>query len=207
MERKTSLKLEKKKENHFEVLIKHMTKYKIIKTNLRCFCISIFVLAIYFLVISVVLTFYARSDFLYSVRYDDKCVSLSECEFIWNLDKDLEAPVFILFGFEDFYVNHRSIALSVNEEQLVGESNISEQKLKETCGQNALINEDLIKLGHAVEDPSNDEFIIVNEVQPRRSNNRSISKMSGAKQASSDSKKATLRFHADSKRCCIRNVV
>jgi hypothetical protein len=141
-----------------------MTKYKIIKTNLRCFCISIFVLALYFLVMAIVLTFYGGFDYLYSIRFDDKCASLNECEFVWNLDRQLEAPVFLLFGFEDFYVNHRSIALSIDEAQLIGEEFGDEDNLKDTCGKNALFNEDLVKLGHAVNDPEDDQSVLVNEV-------------------------------------------
>ena len=164
MQRKSILAKDAKKENHFETLIKHMTKYKIIKTNLRCFCISIFVLAIYFLIISILLTFFARKDYLYSIRFDDKCLSLSECELIWKLDHDLEAPVFVLFGFEDFYVNHRSVALSVFEEQLIGESQATLKQAKEFCGSQSMLNSDLIKLGHAILDPSDNNFVLINEV-------------------------------------------
>lgn len=163
MERASTLRVDKKKENHLETLIRHMTKYKIIKTNLRCFCISIFILALYFLIMAIVLTLYGGFDYLYSLRFDDKCEDLRECEFIWNLDTDLEAPVFILFGFEDFYVNHRSIALSVDEEQLIGQSSQASD-LKETCGKNALLNADLVKLGHAEDDPDDEDYVVVKEV-------------------------------------------
>ena len=154
----------KEKENNVEILIRHMTKYKIIKTNLRCFCITIFLLAIYFLVISVLLTVFARGDYLYSVRFDDKCEDLKECTFLWNLEQDLEGPVYLLFGFNNFFVNHRSIALSTFEPQMIGKEVGSDYQLKEFCGEKAMINEDLIKLGHAEIDPSDDTMVLVKEV-------------------------------------------
>jgi hypothetical protein len=164
MERQSSNNLETKKESQLEKLLRHMTKYKIIKTNLKCFCVSIFVLAIYFLIISILLTLFARKDFLYRIRFDDKCNSLNECDFVWKLDKNLEPPIYILFGFKDFYVNHRSIALSVNEKQLLGTSFEKVSQVKPTCGEHASTNGDLVGLGHADLDPEDEDYVLVNEV-------------------------------------------
>ena len=155
----------KEKENNLEVLIRHMTKYKIIKTNLRCFCISIFVLALYFLIVSILLIVFSRDDYLYSVRFDDKCLNLQDCDFNWNLDKDLQPPIYLLFGFKNFFVNHRSVALSTYEPQLIGSKVGLLNDLREFCGQSSMYNSDLMKLGHAIEDPSDTKYVLINEVR------------------------------------------
>lgn len=154
----------KKKESKLQVAVRYMTKYKIIKTNLRCFCICIFMMALYFLVISVLLTVYARKDYLFKVRVDNQCEDLGECNFDWVLDQDLEAPVYFLFGFEDFFVNHRSIALSTFEPQLTGKEIGTEARLKEFCGVKAMTNENLIALGQAIQHPTKADYIQLREV-------------------------------------------
>ncbi|GAM25935.1 hypothetical protein SAMD00019534_091100 [Acytostelium subglobosum LB1] len=68
------------------------------------------------------------------VRYDERCpVGGPLCNITMNIPKKMESPVYMYYGIEKFYQNHRRFVKSRNDDQLRGMMVTDMKKLKEDC--------------------------------------------------------------------------
>lgn len=57
-----------------------------------------------------------------NTRYDDQCPTLGpDCSITINVNKDVDGPVFLYYGLNNFYQNHRRYLNSRDTSQLKGE--------------------------------------------------------------------------------------
>jgi len=58
----------------------------------------------------------------YSVQYDESCTIGASCQVQINVASPMTAPVYMYYGLQNFYQNHRRYVASRNDQQLRGES-------------------------------------------------------------------------------------
>ena len=76
-------------------------------------------LGIFFVTFGIILTILSSNVIEYEKRYDDICTD-PNCDITIEITEKMEAPVFLYYGLENFYQNHRKYMKSRDTEQLAG---------------------------------------------------------------------------------------
>jgi LEM3 (ligand-effect modulator 3) family / CDC50 family len=89
--------------------------------NLKQTMICNFILFAVILVFAVILRLTVPDNFIYKIRYDDKCTGVSICRFNIVIKETVKSPTYLYIHFTDFFVNHRKVQKSVSMKQLAGQ--------------------------------------------------------------------------------------
>jgi len=85
--------------------------------------ITFFALGIIFLPLGIVLLITSNNVLEYSVQYDNACeLEQDPCLVSITVDSKMSAPVYLYYGLQNYYQNHRRYVASRNDQQLRGEN-------------------------------------------------------------------------------------
>jgi len=124
------------------------------------------ILGIVFIPIGVVLLSYSNSVIEVSQRYDDAC-SQTDCNITLKISQTMKQPVYMYYGLNNFYQNHRRYVKSRNDQQLLGEIVSSYSSLQdcdplESVGNSHNSKNFYLPCGLIAASQFNDSFILQN---------------------------------------------
>jgi len=95
--------------------------------------ITFVVLGIIFIPVGVVLLVASNSVVETSVRYDSSCPFNSICLISINVPQTMAAPVYMYYGLDNYYQNHRRYVASRDDQQLRGDAVNTYTDLSSSC--------------------------------------------------------------------------
>lgn len=90
------------------------------KPTLKCTIIVYLVIGLIFLILGIVLLIYTQALNEVRKQYDVDCKGKEICSVEFDISKDMKAPVYVYYGIDGFYQNHRRYIKSIPYDQLRG---------------------------------------------------------------------------------------
>jgi uncharacterized membrane protein len=103
--------------------------------------ISFLIIAIIFIIIGIILLIASNSVIEFSTRYDNlpNCPLNSSCIINFTISTTMKRPIYMYYGLENYYQNHRRYVQSKSDTQLAGEVIYSYSSLS-TCSPRISLN-------------------------------------------------------------------
>ncbi len=96
-----------------EKIKRFFTRMKILKHNFKITLILIFLSSIYFLIMGIAMSRSIDDLFEFKHQIDDRCDN-GTCEIRFKIHQDVKGPFYIYIQYDNFFLNHRKVMLSVS---------------------------------------------------------------------------------------------